>query len=209
MDPDRPIVRWSLLVLWAVVAVMLYEPVVALFGWPFLLLALAGGVVWTAKDFVSLRHQAEPLRTGRALVRVELVVTAIALVTCGYLATAGVMRGRDSIELSLSTSFAPSLLAIVFVMVLRAIQAPTPRRIAVVSMGALGAFPLLAAVKILAVPSFGLEDELRIVAPDLLTAYAICTLVIGALGIHLGITARTHGYGDEIPAEPPRARVAS
>lgn len=207
MDPDRPIVRWSLVVLWVLVALMLYEPAIALFGWPLLLLAFAGGVIWTAQDFVALRHQTETIRTGHATLAIELVMlgaTAGACVVCAGMPTLRT-NGHD---FALSHGFAPSLMGLLLVMVLRALRSPTPRRIAVVSLIALGAVPILATIQILGVTNFGVGD-FHITSPMIVTAYSLCTLAIGALGIHLGVVARRHGYGDDIPAEPPRATLTS
>ncbi len=207
MDPDRPIVRWSLIVLWVLVALMLYEPAVALFGWPLLLLAFAGGVIWTAQDFVALRHQTEPIRSRHILVAIELVLVGLVAGACV------VFAGMTSIHnagqsYALSHGFVPTLMSLLLVIVLRAVRLPTPRRIAVVSLIALGVVPILATIQILNVTTFGF-DGFRILSPFALAAYSVCTLVIGALGIHLGIVARRHGYGDDIPAEPPKATVTS
>ncbi|MFN0249058.1 MAG: hypothetical protein ACKV2T_19395 [Kofleriaceae bacterium] len=205
MDPDRPIVRWSLVVLWLLVALMLYEPAVALFGWPLLLLAFAGGVVWTAQDFAALRHQTEPIRIGTVALAIELVVLAASTGACVVVAgmTSIVDAGRDY---ALSEGFVPLLMAIVLVATLRTLRNPTPRRIAVVSLVALGVVPILATIQILHVTTFGF-GELRVLSPMAITAYSVCTLAIGAIGIHLGIVARRHGYGDDIPAAPPKARL--
>jgi hypothetical protein len=207
MDPDRPIVRWSLIVLWILVALMLYEPAVALFGWPLLLLAFAGGVIWTAQDFVALRHQTETIRTGHIAVAIELVLLGASAGACVLFATLPSLRTHVH-DYALSNGFAPSLMAVLCVMVLRALRSPTPRRIAVVSLVALGAVPILATIQILGVTNFGFE-EIRVISRMNLTAYSACTLAIGALGIHLGIVARRHGYGDDIPAEPPKATLTS
>lgn len=206
MDPDRPIVRWSLMVLWALVALMLYEPAVALFGWPLLLLAFAGGVIWTAQDFVALRHQTEPIRSGHARLAVELVVLGAVAGACVIFATATSIHnaGHDG---ALSQGFVPALMALLLVIVLRALRAPTPRRIAVVSLVALGVVPILATIQILGVTNFGF-GELYIQSPMIITAYSLSTLAIGAFGIHLGIVARRHGYGDDIPAQPPKATLS-
>lgn len=207
MDPDRPIVRWSLIVLWVLVALMLYEPAVALFGWPLLLLAFAGGVIWTAQDFVSLRHQTEMIRTGQIALAIELVLLGLAAGACVVFASTTSIRNAGH-DYALSKGVAPSLMALLLVMVLRALRSPTPRRIAVVSLVALGVVPILATIQILGVTNFGFS-EFRVLSPLVMTAYSVCTLAIGALGIHLGIVARKHGYGDDIPAEPPRATLTS
>jgi hypothetical protein len=206
MDPDRPIVRWSLIVLWALVALMLYEPAVALFGWPLLLLAFAGGVVWTAQDFVALRHQTEAIRVGHVALRIELVLMILVAAGCVLLAKAPSIT-NDGHALALSSVFVPQLMAILFVAALRACHTPTPRRVAVVSLIALGAVPILATIQILSVTTFGVHDA-SIRSPMILTGYSLCALAIGALGIHLGIVARRHGYGDDIPAEPPKATLS-
>jgi hypothetical protein len=207
MDPDRPIVRWSLIVLWVLVALMLYEPAIALFGWPLLLLAFAGGVIWTAQDFVALRHQTERIRTGHVSIAIELVTLGAIAGACVVFAgmTSIHNAGRDY---ALSHGFVPALMGLVLVIVLRALRRPTPRRIAVVSLVALGVVPILATIQILNVTTFGF-DGFRVTSPMALAAYSVCTLVIGALGIHLGVVARRHGYGDDIPAEPPMASLVS
>lgn len=207
MDPDRPIVRWSLVVLWALVALMLYEPAVALFGWPLLLLAFAGGVIWTAQDFVALRHQTEMIRTGHIRIAIELVLLGVIAGACVVFAGMHTIR-NDGHPYALSNVFVPSLMALLLVMVLRALRAPTPRRVAVVSLVALGVVPILATIQILGVTNFGFGD-FHVVSPMIITAYSLCTLAIGAFGIHLGIVARRHGYGDDIPAVPPKATVTS
>lgn len=205
MDPDRPIVRWSLIVLLLLVALMMYEPALALFGWPLLLLAFAGGVIWTAQDFVALRHQTEVILTGHVRTAIELVILAIVTGVC--VVSAGVPAIRNAgHDYALSQGFVPSLMGLLLVIVMRALRRLTPRRIAVVSLIALGAVPILATIQILNVTTFG-STGLRVIAPTALAAYSACTLAIGALGIHLGIVARRHGYGDDIPAEPPRATL--
>lgn len=207
MDPDRPIVRWSLIVLWALVALMLYEPAVAIFGWPFLLLSFAAGVMWTAQDFVALRHQTERVREGTRALSIELVVLAALAAACVVCAGATTLR-TDGHSHALSQGLVPAMMAALLVVVLRALRAPTPRRIAVVSLIALGAVPILATIQILGTTNFGYV-EFRILSPMTLTGYALSVLAIGGVGIHLGIVARRHGYGDDIPAEPPRAMVTS
>jgi hypothetical protein len=203
MDPDRPIVRWSLVVLWLLVAVMLYQPAVALFCWPLLLLAFTGGVVWTAQDFAALRHQIEPIRTGTAAIKTELVVLGVIAGACVVLAevTSVEVDGRPY---ALSKGFVPVVMALLVVTVLRAIRKPSPPRIAIVSLIALGAVPIFAGVKITSVISFG---PLHVLSPMVITAFSLCTLAIGAIGIHLGIVARREGYGDDIPAAPPKATL--
>jgi hypothetical protein len=207
MDPDRPIVRWSLVVLWALVALMLYEPAVALFGWPLLLLAFAGGVIWTAQDFLALRHQTERIRSSHVAIAIELVALGAIAGACVVFATVTTIR-NDGHDHALSQGFVPALMALLLVMVLRALRVPTPRRIAVVSLVALGVVPILATIQILGVTNFGF-GEFRVLSPMIITAYSLCTLAIGALGIHLGVVARRHGYGDDIPADPPKATITS
>lgn len=205
MDPDRPIVRWSLIVLLLLVALMMHEPALTLFGWPLLLLAFVGGVIWTAQDFVALRHQTEVIITGHVRTAIELVVLAIITGVCAV--SAGVTSIRnDSDAYALSHAVVPTLMGLLLVIVMRALRRLTPRRIAIVSLVALGVVPILATIQILNVTTFGSSD-LRVIAPTALAAYSASTLSIGALGIHLGIVARRHGYGDDIPAEPPRATL--
>lgn len=205
MDPDRPIVRWSLVVLLGLVALMLYEPALVFVGWPVLLLAFAGGVIWTMQDFVALRHQTEAIRAGRTAIAIELVLIGATAGACVVVAGMTSIR-NDGQDLALSRGFVPSLLALLLVMALRALRTPTPRRIAIVSLVALGVVPILATIQIRSLTTFGF-DEFRVLSPWTITAYSLCTLAIGAFGIHLGIVARRHGYGDDIPAAPPKATV--
>lgn len=207
MDPDRPIVRWSLVVLWLFVGLMLYEPAIALFGWPLLLLAFAGGVLWTVQDFLALRHQTECIREGRAAIRTELVVLAAIAALCVATATVPSLQIRER-TFALSSGFAPSLMAVLLVAVLRGLVRPTPRRITIVSLVAVGVVSILATIHILGVTDFGFQG-LRVISRFGVTGYALCTLAIGAIGIHLGVVARRHGYGADIPAEFPRATVES
>jgi peptidoglycan/LPS O-acetylase OafA/YrhL len=205
MDPDRPIVRWSLIVLWAAVASMIYEPAIALFGWPLLLIAFVGGILWTLQDFAALRHQTEPIRAGTIAVTIELVVLA-ACAGAGALVAGSRMfndAGRDYV---LSDAFVPALMGGLLVVSIRAARSPTPRRLAIVSMVALGAMPLLATVQILSVTIVG-YGEFRLVSALAFTGYSLATLAIGGIGVHLGIVARQHGYGDDIPAAPPKATL--
>lgn len=206
MDPDRPIVRWTLIVLWVLVGLTLWEPTLALVSWPMILAALISAITWTVGDFRALGHQTEVLPSPRmrAAIRIELAVTCIVAALVVVFATTVSMDklGRD---IALSTTFAPVLLSTVLVAALAAMRRPNPRRIALCSLAALATYPLLASVRIAAIPFIDMKSLFMITQPWVQTGYIASVVVLGALGLHLGIVARKHGLGDEIPAPPPRA----
>ncbi|HEY4059633.1 MAG TPA: hypothetical protein VGM39_23625 [Kofleriaceae bacterium] len=207
MDPDRPIVRWSLIVLWVAIAILLYQPAFVFIGWPVLLMAFAAGLFWTAQDFGGVRHQEEPLdhRWSRNMVRIELAVTTVVATLCVVLATSLVLRHRNH-GYAMSTTFVPVMLSVVLVATLAALRTPSPKRLAIASLALLSTGPLLAAVHLFALPFFNLDAD-RVQYPLMYAGYAIGVLVLGALGIHLGIVARRRGYGSEIIAPPPQASL--
>ncbi|HEY4182784.1 MAG TPA: hypothetical protein VGM90_38395 [Kofleriaceae bacterium] len=207
MDPDRPVVRWTLIVLWALLALLLYQPALLVVGWPVLLLALAAGVAWTAQDFGGVRHQEEPLDLPwvRGLVRVELGVIAAVATACVVFATSRVLCNRDH-AYAMSTDFVPVMLSVVLVSALAALRTPSPKRLAIVSFSLLATGPLLVAVHLFSRPLFDL-GEFSVGSPFMYDGYALGVVVLGALGIHIGIVARRRGYGSEIIAPPPEASL--
>lgn len=207
MDPDRPIVRWTLIVLWVLIAALLYAPAFVFIGWPVLLTAFAAGVGWTAQDFGGVRHQEEPLDVpfARVMVRIELAFTAAIATLCVVLATTLLLRNRGQ-HYALSTTFVPVLLSAVLVATLAAIRTPSPKRLVIASFALLATGPLLAAVHLFALPLLNI-DVVFVDQPLMLDGYAVGVVVLAALGIHLGIVGRRRGYGSEIIAPPPSASL--
>jgi hypothetical protein len=199
---------------WLAISVAAFQnPLLMLFGWPVTGLLLLWALLGSATDLRAAMPLREPLVLGPRLAMTVRALLAV-LVACAVVGVASSVIPSMSFRSStgivykygLSIIVAPIFWLVVLATAVRALRLPAPRRLGIVAITTLIAWPLLLGVHAARQPWLDLDDQYEVLAPNVITAYVAAAVVASAVAIAIGFLTARIARGPVVVV-PPRAAL--
>jgi hypothetical protein len=200
---------------WLAISVAAFQnPVLMLFGWPMTGLLLLWALLGNTNDLRAAMPLHEPLVLSPHLALIlRMLLSAIVCCALVGVATSIVpsmayrsQSGDILYKYGLSIIIAPLLWMTLLATSIRALRIPAPRRLAIVAIATLIAWPLLLGIRAAREPWLDLDDQFLVLSPNILHAYVAAAVLASGIAIALAfITARL--ASKPLVVVPPRAAL--
>lgn len=195
---------WGVLSTVAVIA-----PVLLLVGWPLTVFAFLFATAGALEIQRALSHH-EPVRRkwGHTALLGGLVAASIVGAVASIIPSMAwhTKSGQLEREYAMSVIVAPALWATILIGALRAFAVNSPRRRVLAGVIAIGAWPILIAIRALREPFIDLDNQFAIIAPHVIELYVGAVSVVGGIGLVIAVTVPR--ANEQPPASQPARAVA-
>jgi hypothetical protein len=199
---------------WLAISIAAFQaPQLVLFAWPMTGLFLLWALLGSTANLRSAMPLREPLVVAphRALA-LRLLLGALICCAIGGVVTSVVpslqYRSPSGVVYTYGMSIivAPILWMTILATAVRALRIRSPRRLAIVAITALIAWPLLLGISAVSQPWFDIDDNYRVLSPNVISAYVVAAVLTGGAALALAfLTARI--ARSPIVVVPPRAAL--